>query len=118
MVVLWFAVFGFINFLYLWIYSELQISSFCGWFVMHGDFHATGIFHFVAIYGVLSDVTGWNTEELTNLLFCLISNLSLQSNQNPYLLCDSAKPYNWHSVKMSRTFASVWLQLLQFPRSG
>jgi hypothetical protein len=93
-VALWFAVLGLINFLYLWIYSELKIWSCCGWFVMHSGFHAIEHFHFAAIYGVLSDVNGWSTDELTNLLFCLISILLLYTNQNPCLLCDTTKPYN------------------------
>jgi hypothetical protein len=52
---------------------------------MRSSFHVIGFFHFVAIYGVLSDVTGWSTDELTNLLFYLISNLLLHTDQNPRL---------------------------------
>jgi hypothetical protein len=58
--VLWFTLLGLKNFLPLWIYSELNISSLRGWFLYAYWFSCARTFSFVDVYDVLCDVAGWS----------------------------------------------------------
>jgi hypothetical protein len=91
---------------------------------MCSGFHVIRFFNFIVTYSELSDVSGWSTDELTNLLPYLISIIFHTCTLIKTHVCTvkAQNPGTGTMLKLAEPSLhkghTVPLQLLQFPRSG